>query len=49
MGHCLDTSLHKSEQEFESQFKKVYIDKESEQRAAAALAKSEKEVIYFYD
>ena len=44
MGHCLDTDLHESEKVFESQFKKIYIDKESEQRAAAALAKSEKEV-----
>jgi hypothetical protein len=40
----IDVDLSESEQVFESQFKKRYGDKESEQRAAAALAASEKEV-----
>ena len=36
--------MDESEQAFESEFKKRYADKESEQKAAAALAASEKEV-----
>jgi len=36
--------LQHCHQAFESQFKKLYADKESEQKAAAALAASEKEV-----
>jgi hypothetical protein len=40
----VDTDLNESEAAFESEFNKRYGDKESEQKAAAALAASEKQV-----
>ena len=43
-AHCIEINVDESEQAFESEFKKRYADKESEQKAAAALAASEKEV-----
>jgi hypothetical protein len=41
---CIDTDLSESEEAFESEFHKLYGDKQSEQRAAAALAAAEKRV-----
>ena len=41
---AIDTHLHESEKAFESEFHKLYGDKQSEAAAAAALKKSEKQV-----
>ena len=42
---CIDTDLNESEKEFEAEFRKIYGDAESEKKAAAALAASEKQVL----
>ena len=41
---AIDTHLEETEKQFESEFKKLYGDKESEKAAAAELAKAEKQV-----
>ena len=41
---AVDTNLKETEKQFESEFKKLYGDKASEDAAAAALAKAEKQV-----
>ena len=43
---CVDVDLNETEKEFEDEFRKRYGDAESEKRAAAALAASEKQVRY---
>ena len=48
IAFAVDTNLHESEVAFESEFKKLYGDQASEDAAAAALAKSEKQVICSY-
>ena len=44
VADCVDTDLHESEKAFESEFNKLYGDKDAEQKAAAALAANEKQV-----
>jgi hypothetical protein len=41
---CIDTDLHESEKAFESEFNKLYGDKEDEQKAGNALLAAEKQV-----
>jgi hypothetical protein len=40
----VDTNLNESEKAFESEFNKLYGDKEDEKKAAQALAEAEKQV-----
>jgi hypothetical protein len=41
---CVDTDLHESEKAFESEFNKLYGDKDDEQKAGNALLAAEKQV-----
>ena len=42
--YCVDTDLNESEKVFEEEFGKFYGDKNSEKKAANALAAAEKQV-----
>jgi len=44
VASCVDTNLNESEKAFESEFNKLYGDKEDEKKAAQALAEAEKQV-----
>jgi hypothetical protein len=43
VASCVDTNLNESEKAFESEFNKLYGDKEDEKKAAQALADAEKQ------
>jgi hypothetical protein len=48
VASCVDTNLNESEKAFESEFNKLYGDKEDEKKAAKALADAEKQVTGFF-
>jgi hypothetical protein len=48
VASCVDTNLNESEKAFESEFNKLYGDKDDEKKAAKALADAEKQVIIVF-